>query len=117
MNIFKQLSLTLRFIKFQRFLGSLFYSYERDWWERQFRSSQTSEPSQEPRKLLQAEPTPRGGRFFFEQAELEICFLSTDLVRVDWKPGISPLPYGIARQDWSEVETKLEETARGLGCV
>lgn len=113
MNIFKQLSLTLRFIKFQRFLGSLFYSYERDWWERQFRSSQTSEPSQEPRKLLQVESTPRGGRFFFEQAELEICFLSTDLVRVDWKPGIPPIPYGIARQDWSEVETNLEKTTEG----
>jgi alpha-glucosidase len=113
MNIFKHLSLTLHFIKFERFLGSLFYSYERDRWERQFRSSQTSEPSQEPRKLLQAEPTPRGGRFFFEQAELEICFLSTDLVRVDWKPGIPPIPYGIARQDWSEVKTKLKETAEG----
>lgn len=113
MNIFKQLSLTLRFIKFERFLGSLFYSYERDKWERQFRSSQTSEPSQEPGKLLQAEPTSTGGRFFFEQAELEICFLSTDLVRVDWKPGIPPIPYGIAHQDWSEVETKLEETAEG----
>ncbi|MEW5859925.1 MAG: glycoside hydrolase family 31 protein [Cyanobacteriota bacterium] len=113
MNIFKQIKLTLRFIKFERFLGSLFYSYQRDRWERQFRSPQTSEPFQEPGKILQSEPTNRGAHFFFEQAELEISFLSVDLVRVDWKPGIPPIPYGIARQDWSEVETKLEETAEG----
>lgn len=113
MDIFKPIKLTLRFIKLQRFLGSLFYSYERDWWERQFPSSQTSELSQEPGKLLQTEPTASGSRFFFEQAELEVCFLSSDLIRVDWKPGIPPIPYGIARQDWSEVETKLDKTAEG----
>jgi alpha-glucosidase len=113
MNSFKQLSLLLRFIRFERFLGSLFYSYQRDWWERQFSSSQTSQPVQEPGKLLQAEPTARGAHFYFEQAELEICFLCADLVRVDWKPGIAPIPYGIARQDWSEVETNIQETAEG----
>ena len=113
MNTFQQLSLLLRIVRLKRFFGSLIYSYQRDWWERQFPNSQSSQPLQEPGKLLQAETTARGARFYFEQAELEICFLSTDLVQVDWKPGIPPIPYGIARQDWSEVETKLEETAEG----
>ena len=113
MNLLKQASQKLRFIRFQRFLGSLFYPLQRDRWERHSPSPQPSEPVQEPGKLLQAEPTPRGGRFFFEQAELEISFLSANLVRVDWTPGIPPIPYGIARHDWSEVETKLDETAEG----
>ena len=93
MNTFKQLSLLLRFIRLERFLGSLYYSYIRDRWEKQSFSSHTSEPLQEPGKLLKAESTDRGACFFFEQAELEVSFLSTDLVRVDWKPGIPPIPY------------------------
>jgi alpha-glucosidase len=113
MNIFKQLSLTLRVIKLQRFSGSLFYSLERDRWERQLPRPSTSAPTQEPGKLLEAKATARGGCFFFEQIELNICFLTSDLVRVDWKPGIPPIPYAIARSDWPEVETKLEKTAEG----
>ncbi|MEW6494981.1 MAG: alpha-glucosidase, partial [Cyanobacteriota bacterium] len=113
MNTFKQLSLLLRFIRLERFLGSLIFSYQRDWWERQSSNSQTSQPVQEPGKLLQAESTARGACFYFEQTELEVSFLSPDLVRVDWKPGIPPIPYGIARQDWSEVETQLDETGEG----
>lgn len=113
MNTFKQLSLLMRFIRLERFLGSLYYSRTRDRWERQFTNAQTPQPVQEPGKLLQAESTARGACFYFEQAELEVSFLSPDLVRVDWKPGIPPIPYGIARQDWPEVETQLDETAEG----
>ncbi len=115
MNFTKKLSLKLKF-----FLGSLFYlgyapyaylySYKRDRIERQFAPKPNPEAFNNPGKLLQAEQTSRGARFYFEQAELEISFLKPDLVRVDWFPGIPPIPYAIARSDWSEVKTTLNKT-------
>lgn len=71
------------------------YSRRRDAIEREFSQPPTGEAFDNPEKLLQAEPTSRGANFYFEQAELEICFLSADLVRVNWKPGIPPIPYAI----------------------
>ncbi|MBD1881764.1 glycoside hydrolase family 31 protein [Coleofasciculus sp. FACHB-T130] len=118
MSLFKEISLKIRFV-----LGSLLYvsympqawvySRQRDRIEQEFLNPPADEAFDNPGKLLRGEPSNRGANFYFEQAELEICFLTSDLVRVDWKPGIPPIPYAIARQDWSEVETTLEETAEG----
>lgn len=115
MALFKEISLKVRY-----FLGSLFYlsyapksflySYKRDWLERQARPPETVEAVEKPGKLLRAEPIVRGARFYFEQAELELHFLTSDLVRVEWFPGIPPIPYAVSRQDWPEVETILDET-------
>lgn len=114
MDFFKQLSLKWKF-----FLGSLFYlsyapyaylySRKRDAIERQFLKPPTGDTFDNPGKLLRAEPAKRGANFYFEQAELEVCFLTPDLVQVDWKPGIPPIPYAIARKDWSDVETTFDE--------
>nr|WP_228035876.1 glycoside hydrolase family 31 protein [Oculatella sp. LEGE 06141] len=67
----------------------------------------------QPGKLLQAESSSQGARFYFEQAELEITFLASDLVRIKWSPGIAPIPYAIAHHDWADVETQLAETETG----
>ncbi|XWK89594.1 MAG: glycoside hydrolase family 31 protein [Phormidium sp.] len=115
MKTWKELKLDLKF-----FWGSLFYltyapkafiySRWRDAVEAKYPTPTTGEKFASPGKLLKAEPISRGATFYFEQAELEITFLTVDLVRIDWKPGIPPIPYAIARHEWSEVETKLEET-------
>ncbi|HEY9624542.1 MAG TPA: glycoside hydrolase family 31 protein [Crinalium sp.] len=115
-----------RWKRFQRklkfFWGSLFYltyapyayiySRKRDRLEKQF-PQPPAEVIDNPGKLLQADVIDRGARFYFEQAELDIKFLTTDLVRLNWKPGIEPIPYAIARQDWPEVDITLHETADG----
>ncbi len=118
MNLFKKLSLRLKF-----FLGSLFYlSYapkaflytrQRDRLEREFPPPQPEDTFDKPGKLLKAEPTPKGARFYFEQAELQVSFLTPDLVRVEWFPGLPPIPYAISRKDWPDVETTLDESAEG----
>ncbi|MEG3881185.1 glycoside hydrolase family 31 protein [Microcoleus sp. herbarium7] len=109
MDLLKQASLTLRFVKFRRFLGSLFLSYQRDWIEREFKHSQNLKAVEETGNIQKAESTTRGGHFYFLDIELEICFLSADLVRIDWKPGIPPIPYGIVEKDWAEVEINFEQ--------
>jgi len=48
--------------------------------------------------------------FYFEQTELEVCFVASDLVRIEWKGGLLAVSYAIACHDWQEVETKLEQT-------
>jgi alpha-glucosidase len=117
MTFVKQLSL-----KFKFFLGSLFYlsyapkafRYSR-WKEKVER--QIASPSDSlnfvPGKLLRAEVVTSSIHFYFEQAELEICFLTSDLVRMNWKPGLLPIPYAIARQEWAPIELQLEKTADG----
>ncbi len=115
MDIFKQIQLKLKY-----FFGSLFYlsftpkaflySLKRDLIERQFTHLSTEGDFDKPGKLLRAEPIARGANFYFELAELEIYFLTEDLVRINWKPGISPIPYGIAQHEWQEVETQLEQS-------
>jgi alpha-glucosidase len=112
---FKQIQL-----KFKYLVGSLFYlSYapkaflytrKRDIIERQFTIVPTEEGFEKPGKLLRAEPKATGANFYFELAELEVSFLAEDLVRIEWKPGIPPIPYGIVRHEWQEIETQLVQT-------
>jgi len=89
------------------------YSRQRDRLESQIPAPQPEDSFDNPGKLLKAEPKAKGARFYFEQAELEVSFLTPDLVRVEWFPGMPPIPYAISKQDWQEVETSLEETADG----
>lgn len=114
MSNLKQLQLKLKY-----FFGSLFflryvimsfrYSRWRDKVERIFSQPSTEKGFDKPGKLIQQEATSTGAIFYFELAELEVSFLTDDFVRIDWKPGIPPIPYGISRHQWEEVETKLEQ--------
>ncbi len=83
---------------------------DRDKLEKQFLKIPSETVFEQPSKLNQAESTQRGAHFYFEQAELEIRFLAPNFVQVDWFPSIAPLPYALVRQDWPEVETRLEGT-------
>jgi alpha-glucosidase len=108
MNLQRQVLLTLRFVKLRRFLGSLFYPLQRDWLELRSRSH-NMEATEQTGGAEKAKPIQRGGHFYFKHLELEVTFLATDLIRVDWQPGKVPLPYGIARKDWEEVEIDFQD--------
>jgi alpha-glucosidase len=118
MTLIKQLSLKLKF-----FWGSLFYlsyapkAYRYSRWKDKVEQRMAVPPSARnstlPGKLLRAEAIASSIHCYFEQAELEICFLTSDLVRINWKPGLLPVPYAIARQEWNPIQIQLEETANG----
>lgn len=117
MSLVEQLLLKSKYFRkllfFLQYLpAALSYSLERDRYERQYAT-----PSVEawvlPGRLIQAEVAEGVANFQFEQAELEIRFLAADLVRVTWLPGVLPIPYGIARQDWKPVATRLEQQDTG----
>ncbi|WP_419183582.1 glycoside hydrolase family 31 protein [Scytonema hofmannii] len=119
MNSLKEIHLKIKF-----FWGSLFYfkytphallySRKRDNIERKFFKRSTEKGFNQPGKIIRTELTERGANFYFELAELQICFLTEDFVRVDWKPGIPPISYAIVQQDWQEVKTQLEEIENGF---
>jgi alpha-glucosidase len=118
MTLVKQLPLTFKF-----FLGSLFclshapkalrYSYWKDKVERQITVLQDSSHFALPEILLRAEAIAGRIYFYFEQAKLEVCFLTSDLVRIDWKPGLPPIPYAIAQQEWAPTKYRLDKTTDG----
>lgn len=107
MKFLKQLSL-FRFVRLQRFWGSLIYPFRRDWLNYRAQNSHSLCVTEATGTVTQTEPLSRGGRFSFGHLELEIWFLTPDLVRVNWSPGLAPIPYAIDRQDWEDVEVALE---------
>jgi alpha-glucosidase len=48
-----------------------------------------------PGDLQRVEPEIGGGRFIFEHAELQVLFMTDDVVRLAWSPGNPPIPYAI----------------------
>lgn len=66
-----------------------------------------------PQKLIDVRATERGAHFEFEQAELEVTFLTSDFIQINWFPGLSPIPYAIVKCDWEVVPTTLTEHETG----
>lgn len=114
MEFFQRLFLKLKFVLkslfFWRYIPqALIYSYQRDRLEHRYSSQPAAETLIQPGKLVEAIATEGGARFYFEQVELELQFLRPDFVRVHWSPGLPPIPYAIAAQEWDQVETRLQE--------
>ena len=68
---------------------------------------------QNPGQLIKVEPTRNGVSYTFEHASLEVDFLVPDLVRLSWKPGLSPVPYAIAKTNWPGTHTDLSQSSEG----
>jgi len=109
MNFLKQASLKLRFIRVERFFGSLVYPLQRKWLEYQSRRSPGFEVTELPGTIHQAEATARGGCFNFGHLGLELEFLALDFVRIHWTPGMAPIPYAIAKSEWEPVDVTFED--------
>ena len=68
---------------------ALRYAIQRDRLERRH-ARPAAPPPVAPGRLEQAQIRPDGADFRFEQAELSLTFLRTDVVRVTWLPGDPP---------------------------
>jgi len=100
----------LRSARPRQIAWALRYAPRRDRWKRRPASPV---PPTAPGVLLEFAPQPGGGRFHFAQADLEVHFLAPDLVRITWQPGVLPIPYALARQDWPAVEAGRRESESG----
>lgn len=109
MPALKDMLTGLRFIGIGNGLRSVRYALLRDWAERGLKHTK-NEPPQHPGQMTHFEPIPSGALFSFEQAELEILYLTPRMVRVTWKPGEIPIPYALADVEWMPVETDCRDT-------
>lgn len=109
MNILKQVSLKLRLIRVERFLGSIVYSLRRSGLEYRSRQKPGLKAIELPGTIQAVKQTARGRCFNFGQLELEIEFLTPDFVCVHWTPGAAPVPYAIAKSEWEPVEVMFED--------
>jgi len=112
MKLLEQILLKSKFVRkllfFLQYLpAALAYSIERDRYERRYLKPSSEEPATRFGQLLKVKKGDRGAHFFFEAGDLDIEFLAPDLVRVHWLPELTPVPYGIAKQDWESVPTTL----------
>jgi alpha-glucosidase len=48
-----------------------------------------------PGRVRRVVPDATGARLVFEEAELEVQFLASDVIRLSWSPGQDPVPYAV----------------------
>jgi alpha-glucosidase len=112
-SLYLRLKFVLQALWFFRYLPwALWYSWRRDQRDRPYRTPAALAPTGVG-KGIHAAALERGAQFEFEQATLEIVFLTPDLVRATWQPGKLPVPYALADTPWPAVAPHLEEGGQG----
>jgi len=66
-----------------------------------------------PGRVCDVMPDATGARLVFEEAELDVRFLATDVVRLTWGPGTAPVPYAVGDLSWPAPEVSTSATADG----
>lgn len=110
-----ELARQARFWGLRGLVRSIHYSLLGEWGK--LRQERPREPFEPVGRLLGVEQTENGAHISFERAELEVRFLLPDLVRLTWQPGVLPVPYGLAREQWPDVEVEVLETEDGWEIV
>lgn len=100
----------LRSIGLNKALQSVWYSLQRDLLKGPRRLTGLPKP---PGALQEINPAPSGARLRFENATLEVRFLTPDFLVYTWQPGTLPIPYAIAQDRWPPVEVSMRRQGRG----
>ena len=112
MRILKNLLGWVRLFGIQQIIRIIQYSILSSWKKLHLRisSRRTGKPVRnKPGELTGIEATIGGVRCRFENAALNIDFLSSDMARINWEPGQIPYPYAIEKKDWGKVHVTLVE--------
>jgi alpha-glucosidase len=103
----------LRAIRISGIARTLFNSLYRDFIEKRYSYKSSSVNSLIPGDFRQVTPISSGARIEFTQSNLEILFLSQNLMKISWEPGNTPLPYTINKFDWEEQHPSIETNDGG----
>ncbi|PWB52973.1 MAG: alpha-glucosidase [Anaerolineales bacterium] len=79
----------------------------RDHNERLATNNNSTETSVKPGTLIEYDKIPGGFIFKFENANLEVVFLTEEMIRITWGPGKPSYPYTINRTEWNFVDAEL----------
>jgi alpha-glucosidase len=85
------------------------YGVLRDRADRRFFSTQKQRRTFSPRKLTSYDKIPGGMKLTFDNASLEVKFLTRNMLVISWEPGKSPAPYTIADNEWFTGSPEYEK--------
>ena len=105
MSKFLQMIIGILFIGLRNSLRTIRYARQKDQWEQRVAHLKPALTDQYngPGTLVDSAPLSSGYLFVFEDAQLEVVFLSEDILRISWSPGVPPVPYAIAGKTWEAI--------------
>lgn len=112
-DFFQKVKLALRFVGLRTSLRAIRYAIWRDAQNRKIPLRKTSTVSLSPGDLKGLSHAGNAYHFQFSTAELEVLFITTDIVRLTWQPGALPPPYALAESNLEGISIELKETQRG----
>lgn len=110
--IIDKILLGIKVVGLPNALRAVPYAWQRDRAERALKK-RTIADLKTPGNLVSVTREASGARFHFANSELQIQFLASDLVLVEWEPGRAVLPYARAKNDWDATTVAIEETGEG----
>lgn len=111
-----EVMLLIRFSGIQHILRILNFTWTRQRLDRAYRQKfldRDTLPALTPGQHERTIPGPTGAEFKFENASLEVKFLSSNMVRLTWQPGLLPAPYAIAQQEWKDATVTCNPASSG----
>lgn len=97
----------LRSLGVKKAMDATQYARMRDHWNQRVAQPSPPPPAIAPGALREAAPIESGARFRFDYAALEVVFMTADMARLTWQPGLLPVSYALAKQDWPPCQTTL----------
>jgi alpha-glucosidase len=113
MKLTTKIILALRYIGLRQSINAILYAFNRDRLERQHERPRIATSPQRSGELLSFEEVQGGACLIFANAELEVVFVTADLVRLTWTPGTLPVPYSLDQREWRLVDTNVKKTGKG----
>jgi alpha-glucosidase len=112
-DLLQKVKLALRFVGLRTSLRAIRYAIWRDAQNRKIPLKNKSTVSLSPGEIKGLSREGNGYRFHFSNAELEILFLTTDMVRLTWRPGALPPPYALVESNLDAISIDLKQTQSG----
>ncbi len=113
----KEVLLLIHWSGFKHVLRILANSIKRDIADRAYQKANQSTYNQSsisPGNNIQSiQKTETGALITFQNAQLELTFITPDCVRIAWEPGLQPIPYAIIKKDIPVVDYSLTQTEEG----
>ncbi len=105
----KKIIYVLRAIGIPGIFRTIQYGFLRDRAEKLYRPTLSHTPKLNPGPIISSDSIPGGIRVKFENTNLELVFLTQNLIRLSWEPGKPPIPYTLAKTDWELPSVEIQD--------
>jgi alpha-glucosidase len=110
LDLFQKVRIALRFVGLRTSLRAIRYALWRDAQNRRIPAAATSTTNIPPGRISGSSRAGAGYCFHFSNADLEILFITTDIVRLTWRPGSLPPHYALIEPISEGISIELKHT-------